>query len=159
MYTDLTLVEDSVTRTLGTVLVVDAEKVLRTLLQIGLAQRHHRVLEASDGQMALALARRHSGPIELLLTEVCLPRLSGLELAESLAGEHPEMEVLFLVGAPDSPEAQRCCTAVRGKVLQKPFDLPLLLGQLDEQLRSRCARKPPGRSEDSAVARPSQRAV
>jgi two-component system cell cycle sensor histidine kinase/response regulator CckA len=159
MYTDLTPVEGSVVRTLATVLVADAEKVRRTLLQIGLTRRNYRVLEARDGQRALSLARRHSGPIELLLTEVRLPRLSGLELAESLASEHPEMEVLFLVGAPDSPEAEKCFSAARGKILQKPFDLPLLLGQVDEQLRSRCARKPPARSEDSAAARPSQRAV
>ncbi len=144
---------------LGTVLVVDDEKVLRTLLQIGLAQRQHRVLEARDGKQALSLARRHSGPIELLLTEVCLPRLSGLELAESLAGERPEMEVLFLVGTPHSPEAQRCSSAVRGRILQKPFNLPLLLKQVDEQLRSRCARKPPARCEASTAARPSERAV
>ncbi len=159
MYTDLILVEESVAGTLGTVLVADTEKVLRTLLQIGLAQRNYRVLEARDGNQALSLARRHSGPIELLLTEVSLPRLSGLELAETLVREHPEMGVFFMVGAPDSPEAQMSFSALPGKILQKPFDLPLLLGQVDEELRSRCARKPPARSEDSTAARLNQRAV
>lgn len=145
--------------TLGTVLVADEEKVLRTLVHVGLARRHYRVLEARDGEQALSLARRHAGPIELLVTQVRLPRLSGPELAQSLAGAHPEMEVLFLADAPDSPEAHNCLSAVRGRILQKPFDLPHLLSQVDEQLRSRCARKPPARCGASAVAAANQRAV
>jgi DNA-binding response OmpR family regulator len=150
--------EDAVAHTLGTVLVAEEDKVLRRLVQLGLAQRRYRVLGACDGQQALSLARRHPGPIELLVTEVCLPRLSGPEVAENLAREHPEMEVLFLTDAPEPPEARRCLSAVRGRILQRPIDLPRLLSEVDEQLRARCARKPPARCEAAAAAAGSQRA-
>ena len=85
-----------------TILLVDDEKILRTLVRVALERRGHQVIEAQTGRRASTLARRHQGPIDLLVAELTLPRMSGLALAESLAAERPEMGTLFLSRAPRS---------------------------------------------------------
>jgi PAS domain S-box-containing protein len=81
-----------------TVLVVEDEANIRTLLERLLGGDGYDVLVAADGTSGLELARRHAGEIALLLTDVVMPHMSGPELARTLLGERPDLRVVFMSG-------------------------------------------------------------
>lgn len=118
-----------------TILVVDDEESLRTVIGDLLSQLGYRVLSTSNGPDALALAEEYSGKIDLLLTDVVMDPLSGPALAEALTRERPEMKVVFISGyaatlAPDG-------TLKPGTVLvHKPFTMKMLSAKLREVLES-----------------------
>ena len=134
-----------------TILLVDDEKILRTLVRIAFERRGHKVLDASSGRRAITIAQKHSGPIDLLVTELSLPRMSGLGLAASLAPERPEMRTLFLSRAPKSNELVSEAQATGAEVLAEPFEIGGLLDRADAALATQ-RRKPPARSADPDTA-------
>jgi PAS domain S-box-containing protein len=85
-----------------TILVVEDEDALRTLLCRFFRLYGYDVLEARHGGEALLICERHPGPIHLMITDVVMPQMSGKELAERLAPLHPEMAVFFMSGYTDS---------------------------------------------------------
>jgi len=89
-------------RTVQTVLVVDDEEVVRIIMVQVLQDNGYTVLEASDGLEALRIAKEHTGRIDLLLTDVKMPGMNGLELAARLLSNRPEMTVLYVSGHADS---------------------------------------------------------
>ena len=103
-----------------TVLVVEDSPQLRELMQEVLQVRGYRVLDAENGDAALEVARRHEGPIHLLLTDVIMPGMNGRQLADRLSAVRPDMQVLFASGYTADVLAQY---GVEGGMhyLQKPF--------------------------------------
>jgi len=100
------------------VLLADDELVVRSLAQSILTREGYRVLIAVDGEHALEVSRAYSGPIELLLTDVKMPKMDGLELSGHIASERPGIKILFMSGK-ESGELM-----VHGKkmeFLRKPF--------------------------------------
>ena len=85
-----------------TILVVEDEDALRTLLCRFFRLYGYNVLEARHGGEALLICERHPGPIHLMITDVVMPQMSGKELADRLAPLHPEMTVFFMSGYTDS---------------------------------------------------------
>jgi len=83
-----------------TILVVEDQPDVRRLAARILAARGYTVLQAEDGASALAVARRHSGPIHLLLTDVIMPGITGLELAKRFRALYPDCAVLLMSGYP-----------------------------------------------------------
>lgn len=81
-----------------TILVVEDEPYVLALARQVLQREGYIVLEAQDGESALALATTRALPIDLLLTDVVMPGLCGRELAEKLRPIHPTMKVLFVSG-------------------------------------------------------------
>ena len=81
-----------------TVLVVEDEAPVRSLVVRILEMQGYRVLRASSGEDALAEARRHRGPVHLLLSDVVMPGMSGPELFRRLREEQPEVRALFMSG-------------------------------------------------------------
>jgi two-component system cell cycle sensor histidine kinase/response regulator CckA len=118
----------------ATVLVVDDEPTLRSVIRRSLLREGYDVLVAEDGQRALALARAHPTDIDLLITDVVMPGLSGLELARELTSERQGLSVLFISGftfeeaVPPTDLANGTC------YLPKPFDTKVLLAKMDELL-------------------------
>src|ERR1700744_3464637 len=84
-----------------TILVVDDAEVLRPLLTEVLESYGYRVLLAASGPEALAVAEQAPGPIDLLLTDLVMPGMSGHELAGRLSERLPALKVLFTSGYPD----------------------------------------------------------
>jgi two-component system cell cycle sensor histidine kinase/response regulator CckA len=117
-----------------TILVVEDEDSVRQLVRETLESRGYRVLEAANGQDALALAAAHSDQIHLIITDVVMPGLSGHELVQQILPARPQVKVLYLSGyaqdafaAPHAAEAQKT-------FLQKPFTLQSLTRKVREIL-------------------------
>ena len=81
-----------------TVLFTDDTDTVRRLFCAALRRAGYRVLEAEDGSEALLLACRYPGPIHLLITDITMPRMGGLELRRAITACHPETSVLFISG-------------------------------------------------------------
>ena len=116
------------------ILVVDDEPVVLKIVSEILSNRGFRVLRASSPEEALDLARRHTGPIRLMLSDVVMPGLHGPDLAEALLEVHPEAECLFIAGLPDSPEIYGRILNRGRAFLPKPFAARTLLAKVDEVL-------------------------
>jgi two-component system, cell cycle sensor histidine kinase and response regulator CckA len=104
-----------------TILLAEDEEAVRSLVLQVLRRSGYAVLEARDGEEALALSTKHTGPIHLLLTDVVMPRLSGGRLARQLTRQRPEVRVLFMSGFADSTLARH--DAISGDIdcVLKPF--------------------------------------
>jgi PAS domain S-box-containing protein len=105
-----------------TILLVEDDAGVRGLARRVLQAQGYFVLEAPDGQEAVEVAKRHTDPIHLLLTDMVMPGMSGQELAEQLTQIQPDLKTLFISGYTDqvitSPDQLESDVAF----LQKPFD-------------------------------------
>ena len=110
-----------------TVLVVEDEDSVRRLAHQLLARAGYRVLEAGTGAEAIALAEQHSGPIDLLLTDIVLPGVSGLTVAESLRRTRRDVRVLYTSGYSRETHAVGMLADVPHQLLPKPFTRESLL--------------------------------
>ncbi len=84
----------------ATVLLVEDHPLVREVVARALKQVGHVVLQAGSGEDALALAGRHTGRIDLLLTDIFLPGMRGYELADRLLASRPTLRVLYVSGSP-----------------------------------------------------------
>ena len=104
-----------------TVLVVEDEALVRGLAERALSGRGYNVLTASDGEVALEVARAHGGPIDLLITDVIMPRAGGRVVAEQLSAVRPGLKVLFISGHVDDPRVREAIEGRGAAFLPKPF--------------------------------------
>jgi CheY-like chemotaxis protein len=114
-------------------LAEDEDSVRRLAVQV-LQSKGYRVLEAGDGEEALWRAGRHVGDIDLLVTDVVMPRLGGRELAERLAVERPGVRVLFLSGYADDAVVRHGVLEAEMAFLEKPFMPEALASKVREVL-------------------------
>ncbi len=105
----------------ATILVAEDEAAVRELAAEFLARAGFTVLPAVDGQDALDLAAHHGGAIDVLVTDVVMPRLGGRELAHRLLADHPRTRVLFISGYTDDAGDLRGLAPAGCDFLQKPF--------------------------------------
>jgi PAS domain S-box-containing protein len=111
-----------------TVLLAEDEDAVRTLACHVLRSCGYVVLEASDGQEALRVAQKHKGPINLLLSDVIMPHLSGRQLVERMAAVKPVMKLLFFSGYTDDAMVRHGVLDTDYAFLNKPFT-PAALAQ------------------------------
>ena len=104
-----------------TVLLVEDEDNVRLLAKIVLQREGFRVLEASDGVEALLLFEHHPEPVDVLVTDMVMPNMSGPELVKRVRQEHPEIRVLFMSGYARENLAERNLIGENIGYLQKPF--------------------------------------
>jgi hypothetical protein len=124
----------TLSRRVETILLVDDEDGLRDLAQEILEAHGYRVLVARDGAEALTLAQHHAGPIDLLLTDVVMPKLSGRQVAEQLASGRPAMRVLYMTGYTDDVALRQGLAQATTALLPKPFTPDRLLRRVREVL-------------------------
>ncbi|WP_447977433.1 PAS domain S-box protein [Candidatus Nitrospira bockiana] len=120
-----------------TVLVVEDQQGVRGFLKNLLRLNGYRVLEASDGEEALRICRLHPGEIQLLLTDIVMPGMSGRELAERLSGEPGTPKVLFMSGYTDDAALHSAVADSDVAFLQKPFSPLALTRKIREVLDAR----------------------
>jgi two-component system, cell cycle sensor histidine kinase and response regulator CckA len=104
-----------------TILVAEDEPALRRVIQRALTCYGYNVLLASDGVAALAAEERHAAPIDLLLTDIVMRDVGGLELAKTLVRRRPQMKLLFMSGFDYHPEAPAGGGESGAAFLPKPF--------------------------------------
>jgi two-component system, cell cycle sensor histidine kinase and response regulator CckA len=117
-----------------TVLVVEDEPEIRTLMCENLRHLGYTVLDAANGADALDIARQFTRPIHLLLTDMVMPQLGGQALADTLTGLHPEMTVLYISGYTNEPLAPEGALPRGSTFLQKPFTQEALGRKVRESL-------------------------
>jgi CheY-like chemotaxis protein len=124
-----------------TALLVDDEKALRAYLAMILEREGFQVLEADDGMDALALLRRLSGMVDVLVTDVSMPRMTGIELVSVVKTEFPAIPVIYVSGSGLRDGLHN----PRGRVmfLQKPF-APQAVRDAVRALTAEGARSNPG---------------
>jgi CheY-like chemotaxis protein len=119
-----------------TVLLVEDEDAVRSLVRAVLLSNGYTVLEAPNGGQALQLSEQHKNPIHLMLTDVVLPEMSGRELAGCLASSHPETKVLYMSGYTDDAIVHRGVLDPGTAFLEKPFTPYALARKVREALDS-----------------------
>jgi PAS domain S-box-containing protein len=134
---------ESLTPTLGsrpvtggneTILVVEDDERVRNIATQVLRDAGYRVLSASNGEAALAVASNDGEPIHLLLTDVVMPGMNGRQLTEHLARSHPETRTLFTSGYTDSIIAHHGVLERGIEFLSKPYTLEVLTRRVREVL-------------------------
>jgi len=106
------------------ILVADDEVMIRNLVTILLQRQNYIVLSASDGQEGLELSRKYPGTIDLVITDVQMPRLNGMDLCTHLLKERPGIKVIVMSGADMSEIVSQNANL---PFLPKPFDGEALL--------------------------------
>jgi CheY-like chemotaxis protein len=105
----------------ATVLVVEDELTVRRIVVLSLQGGGYDVLEAARPEAAIELANRHPGPIDLLLTDVVMPGMSGRHLSEIIVAKRPELRVLYVSGYTEDAIVHRGVLDPGVHFLQKPF--------------------------------------
>jgi DNA-binding NtrC family response regulator len=118
-----------------TVLVVEDEGGVRSLVCQTLASQGYKVLEAAGAAQALKISEQHTEPIHLLLTDVVMPQTDGKKLAMRLSTLHPETKVLYMSGYTDDAIVRHGILNVGTSFLQKPFLPRVLLLKIREVLK------------------------
>jgi two-component system, cell cycle sensor histidine kinase and response regulator CckA len=117
----------------GTILLVEDDEIMRSLTRQMLREQGYTVVEATNGKAALEWVQANDGKIDLLLTDVVMPAMSGPELAERLAVSHPSLKVIYMSGyTGELMEASE--RLKRGILIEKPFSRTALLNLLDKTL-------------------------
>ena len=117
-----------------TVLLVDDDKTTVHVLSQKLSQQGYTVLSATDGDEALEVARRHQGPIDLLLADVVMPGLSGPKVAELLLVTRPDTRILFMSGLTNAA-AIPVSLRHRSSFVQKQHPIDGLVQSVEKMLR------------------------
>ena len=117
-----------------TILVAEDEAVIRDLIHHGLSANGYSVLLAGSGLEAEQIARNYKGQIQLLITDVIMPKMSGADLARRLLDVRPELRVLYMSGYTDDSVGQHGVPSGAVAFLQKPFSMNALARKVREVL-------------------------
>ena len=112
-----------------TILLVDDNEALRTLASKLLQEQGFRVITAGDGEEALEIFQQQPHAISLLLTDIMMPKMNGLDLADRLRQLRPELPVLFISGNPE-PGSRTL------GYLAKPFTKTQLMSRVRQALET-----------------------
>src|SRR5438132_3611957 len=118
-----------------TVLLVEDEESVRQLVRETLEAKGYKVLEADHGAAALRIASDHHGPIDMLITDVVMPGMSGRELSEQLSASDPDIKILYLSGYTEDAVVHQGVLEPGTSFLQKRFTLQALARKVREALR------------------------
>jgi signal transduction histidine kinase len=120
-----------------TVLVVEDEDILRKVTSRIFARNGYQVIAAASGPDALDLARDHAGDIDLLVTDIAMPRMLGMEVAKKVKAIKPGIEVLFMSGYAKSTLTSQGKLDPGVTLVEKPFSEAEMLAQAGQALRGR----------------------
>ncbi len=121
----------------GTVLVVEDENAVRIAVRENLKKAGFNVLEARDGAEALQVVEQHKGHVELVVTDVVMPKMSGPELVARLATSNPEVKALYISGHADTALAHHGILEEGIPFLEKPFTRAALTRKVRDVLKQR----------------------
>ena len=105
------------------ILVVDDDRGVREVAARVLERAGYRVLQAGEGIEALQVARAHTGPLHLVLTDVVMPGMNGRELGQRMSEERPETRLLYMSAYTEDEVILRGIRVADVSFLSKPFTL------------------------------------
>ena len=111
------------------VLLVDDEPLLRRITARGLREADYDVLEADDGRSALAILRS-GATVDIMLSDIMMPRMTGVELGHAVRAEFPAIPILLMSGYPG-------LEPVPFRFIAKPFQIPTLVAAITEVIKQR----------------------
>ena len=117
-----------------TILIVEDEDEVRELASRALSHHGYRILQATNGPEALDVLDEHSGPLDLLITDVVMPRMDGRELAQHVRLSRPETRILFISGYARDAVGEAIGRQLATRLLQKPFSMRSLTRRVREVL-------------------------
>jgi CheY-like chemotaxis protein len=120
-----------------TVLLVEDEESVRQLVRETLESKGYKVLEADNGEAALRIVSNYSDKIDMLITDVVMPGMSGRELSARLCASRPQTKVLYLSGYTEDAIGHEGVVDPDTAFLQKPFTLQMLSRKVREVLGER----------------------
>ena len=113
-----------------TILLVEDDDNVRDLIHEGLKDQGYKLLVASGGEAAIKLSKQYAGNIDLLLTDIVMPDISGPDLAQHLHHSLPQMKVLYMTGYTDAVIARHGLDDTAIDLLQKPFTIGTLASKV-----------------------------
>jgi two-component system cell cycle sensor histidine kinase/response regulator CckA len=116
----------------GTVLLVEDEDPVRLFSARALRNKGYRVIEAKSGEAALEVIHRGNETIDLLVTDVVMPRMDGPGLIREVRVTHPDMKVIFISGYTEDSFRKRLDSDAEIHFLPKPFSLKQLASKVKE---------------------------
>jgi signal transduction histidine kinase/ActR/RegA family two-component response regulator len=116
----------------GTVLLVEDEPALRRLAGESLKRLGYQVLQAGNGLEALKVAEQHPGRIDIVVTDIVMPRMGGPELVENLKQKRDPMGVIFMSGYTETAVLENASLGADAVLLNKPFSTELLASKISE---------------------------
>lgn len=119
-----------------TILLVEDSGAVRTLAENVLRRLGYTVLTACDGAEALELSMRHPTGIDLVLTDMVMPRVSGRELAELITKQRPDVRILYMSGSTDDVIVQKGLHDPSASFVEKPFTTASLAERVRQRLDS-----------------------
>ncbi|GAC1672566.1 MAG: hypothetical protein PVS3B2_14480 [Candidatus Dormibacteraceae bacterium] len=120
----------------ATVLVVEDADDLRDITELILKKAGYHVLTASNGLAALEMAKNHAGIIDLLLTDVVMPKMHGPDVAKRIRTSHPEIQILFMSGYAQPMVGGGDALEDGVLLIEKPFTEPVLLDAVEHALHA-----------------------
>jgi two-component system, cell cycle sensor histidine kinase and response regulator CckA len=117
-----------------TILIVEDEAALLELVRQYLQRRNYRVLTAKDGREGVEVFRQHAKKIQLVISDLAMPGMNGLECMERILAVEPRVRFLFMSGFPEQIVERHRATFERCEFLPKPFRLDQLLDKVGRLL-------------------------
>jgi CheY-like chemotaxis protein len=119
-------------RGVGTVLLVEDERALRSLAVASLKKLGYNVLEAGNGLEALAVAERHPAKIDVVVADIVMPRMGGPEFVEKLREKRDDFAVIFMTGYTEAAVLENARIGSGAVLLNKPFSAEALAAKINE---------------------------
>jgi DNA-binding NtrC family response regulator len=120
-------------RSMATILVIDDQDAVRTLLRTVLERAGHEVTEAPNGRLGLAAYRER--PADLVITDILMPEMNGLDMILELTRAFLNVKVIAISGAPDTENALHAAKLLGVRhTLHKPFSMDALLKTVQYEL-------------------------
>lgn len=120
---------------MNNILIIEDDMRLATLLRSGIEEAGHRVLLAYDAEMALRILRNEEDGINLVVSDIVLPGMNGLDLCKHIRSAHPDMPVLMLTALGTTDDKLEGFDAGADDYMTKPFDFRELLARIGVLLR------------------------
>jgi CheY-like chemotaxis protein len=117
-----------------TLLLVEDEEEIRELAIIMLEGKGYHVIPAADAEEAIVKAEQYGGGIQALITDVVMPRINGVQLAEILAKKLPTLRILFVSGHCRESVSTEALSSNRAEYLQKPYRSDTLIAAVQQVL-------------------------
>jgi CheY-like chemotaxis protein len=119
---------------LNKILIVEDEPQIRQILKDLLSQQGYEIIEAGDGKTGFEKFLQNINKVDLLITDIAMPLMTGIELEKRIHSLLPEIKMIALTGSVDVHEELQYLEHRFDKVIQKPFDFDSLVSSITDTL-------------------------